>query len=353
MFHLCTSLIWRARGRVLPPLGASMVAAILAACSPPQTPGARSTPAGSGGAVTDHAVSTTGCGHGHTSATFTRTLDVNGLRREYLVHLPHGVPPATPLPAVIYFHGGGRAPAGWLGIVNADSGFSRLADTEKFIAVYPLGSTRPADGRTGWNTGHAPLVTYNPRADDVLFTSRMLDDLQADACVDSARIYATGFSSGGSMIDVLACHLAGRIAAFAPVEGAYFPVPGGCHPARPVSMMSFAGTGDDKVPYFTGGTSGISAGMEPIPQWLSGWARLDRCDQAPSIFFHRHDVYGARYQHCAQGAAIVHYRITGGQHAWPGGTTWLGAPGGTPTINATSLIWSFFKSHRLRPSARR
>ncbi|MBV9854043.1 MAG: hypothetical protein JOY82_05900 [Streptosporangiaceae bacterium] len=355
MSRSLTSFIWPAPRPALRSLFTAGIVAVLASCSGGASTHAATassaTSADSGNPVTDQPVQTTGCGHSHPTSTFTRTLDVNGLRREYLVHLPPGVSAATPLPAVIYFHGGGRAPADWLSIVDMHSGFSQLADQERFIAVYPLGSTRPTDGRVGWNTGSAPLVTYDSRADDVLFVSRMLDDLQAIACVDNARIYATGFSSGGSMTDVLACHLAGRIAAFAPVEGAYFPVPGGCHPARPVSIISFAGTGDDKVPYFTGVTTGIAAGMESIPQWLARWALLDHCDPAPAIFYHRKDIYGANYQRCAHGAELVHYRITGGQHAWPGGTAWLGAPAGTPTINATSLIWSFFRSHPLRTPA--
>ena len=42
-------------------------------------------------------------------------------------------------------------------------------------------------------------------------------------------------SNGGSMVGYLACELADRIAAFAPVEGVFFQIPGGCHPDHPAA----------------------------------------------------------------------------------------------------------------------
>jgi polyhydroxybutyrate depolymerase len=320
----------------------------LTGCSPGSHPAAGAAAAESSAAqasVLDHPVWTTGCGHAVADHTITRTLQVNGLARHYLAHVPAHASADTPMPVILYFHGGGRAPANWLHTVDTQSGFSQLADQHHFIAVYPLGSTRPTDGRVGWNTGAAPLVTYDPRADDVLFVSRLLDDLQDTLCVDNTRIYATGFSSGASMTDVLSCRLAGRIAAFAPVEGAYFPMPGGCHPTRPVSMISFAGTGDDKVPYDTATTSGYGAGMEPVTQWLSQRAAIDGCAPAPLTFFTQDDVIGQRWSGCQAGADLIHYRIEHGQHAWPGGMNWQGAPAGTSTINATALILAFFTAH--------
>jgi len=319
---------------------------LLTGCSPGTHPiASAASTAAAEPSVIDHPVRTTGCGHTTAGHTITRTLQVNGLPRQYLAHLPAHTRADTPMPVVLYLHGGGRAPADWLHIIDARSGFSALADRHHFIALYLLGSTRPADGRVGWNTATAPLATYDPRADDVLFVGRILDDLQATLCVDNTRIYATGFSSGASMTDVLACRLAGRIAAFAPVEGAYFPLPGGCHPAKPVSMISFAGTGDDKVPYDTATTSGYGAGMEPVTRWLSDRAAIDGCAPTPTTFFAHDDVIGQRWTGCQAGADLVHYRIANGQHAWPGGTTWLGAPAGTATIDATALILAFFTTH--------
>lgn len=179
-------------------------------------------------------------------------------------------------------------------------------------------------------------MRYNPRANDVLFVSDLLNALQASLCVDPHRIYATGFSSGAAMSDLLACKLAGRIAAFAPVEGAYFPV-AGCRPSRPAAILSFQGTGDPKVPYDTGDRSGLEA----IPRWLHDWATRDGCTQGPSVFFRRADVTGERWTGCHAGAVLMHYRINGGSHAWPG------APQGTQTIRATPLIWQFFAGQRL------
>jgi polyhydroxybutyrate depolymerase len=65
---------------------------------------------------------------------------------------------------------------------------------------------------------------------DILFVSDLLTHLQGMLCIDPYHIYAPGFSNGGGMTNLLACRLAERIAAFAPVSGSYPPVPGGCHP---------------------------------------------------------------------------------------------------------------------------
>src|SRR5262249_57738455 len=83
--------------------------------------------------------------------------------------------------------------------------------------------------------------------DDVGFVGAILDKLQADVCVDTGRIYATGMSNGGFLSHRLACELSNRIAAVAPVAGV-LGVPT-CTPARPISVMHFHGTSDQLVPY--------------------------------------------------------------------------------------------------------
>ena len=67
-----------------------------------------------------------------------RVVEVQGVRRSYLVHVPPRYDPATPTPVVLAFHGGGA---------NADnmvvfSGLNEKADHAGFIVVYPAGSGR-------------------------------------------------------------------------------------------------------------------------------------------------------------------------------------------------------------------
>ncbi len=218
---------------------------------------------------------------------------------------------------------------------------SLLADQQGFIAVYPQGVVGP-DGRTGWATG----LRGRPRVNDVLFVSDLLNHLQSILCIDPLRIYATGFSNGAGMTNVLACTLAGRLAAFALVSGSYPPYPGGCHPVRPVPLLEFHGTSDPTVPY----NGSMSKQLPPILAWLQGWATRDGCTMGPTVFYKQVNVTGLEWTDCQGNATVVHYRIQGEGHRWPSIT--FKEPGGTTgtivkALSASALIWSFFQQHPL------
>jgi polyhydroxybutyrate depolymerase len=263
------------------------------------------------------------------------------LTRTYLLHVPSSYQAQSSEALVLNFHGhGGNA-------IQQEhrTGMSLLADQQGFIVVYPQGVVGP-DGRAGWDTG----ATERPQVNDVLFVSDLLNHLQSVLCIDPLRIYATGFSNGGGMTNVLACTLAGRLAAFAPVSGSYPPYPGGCHPVRPVPLLEFHGTADRVVPY----NGSQSRQYSPILAWLQGWATCDGCTMGPTIFYTHVNVTGLEWTHCRGNATVVHFRIQGEGHRWPsvsfnvsfnepGGTT------GTPVkaLSASALIWSFFQQHPL------
>jgi polyhydroxybutyrate depolymerase len=61
--------------------------------------------------------------------------------------------------------------------------------------------------------------------DDITFTMDIMYELEQRLCVDTSRFYATGKSEGGGFAGMLACNetSAARIAAFAPVSGAFYP----------------------------------------------------------------------------------------------------------------------------------
>jgi poly(3-hydroxybutyrate) depolymerase len=76
----------------------------------------------------------------------------------------------------------------------------------------------------------------------------MLDQiLIPQYCVDSRRIYATGFSNGGYFSHRLACELSDRIAAISAVGGVNgMPT---CNPTRPISVLQTHGTTDGVIDY--------------------------------------------------------------------------------------------------------
>ncbi|GAB3716298.1 PHB depolymerase family esterase [Amycolatopsis oliviviridis] len=276
----------------------------------------------------DSPVRTTGCHRPSpvpAGATTLRTLTSGGLVREYTVHVPARYQPSRPYPLVLSFHGHKRTSK----YQEELSGFSAY----DAISVYPQGLVG-TDGESAW-TG-AP---YSAAADDVLFTSDLLNTLQRELCVDSRRIYATGKSNGGGFVGVLACRLPGRIAAFAPVAGAFYPQGGECHPSRPAPILDFHGTADTTIPY----TGNPAKGLPTLPDWLTAWADRNGCFPRPIEYSPKADVTVQRWLGCS----LQHYRVEGAGHVWP--STGPNNDSATPTvIDATPVIWKFLLAHRLR-----
>jgi polyhydroxybutyrate depolymerase len=233
-----------------------------------------------------------------------RRLAVDGEERAYLIDAPAS-PTDTALPLVLVFHGFRHDAAG----LRSGSGFAGLAAGGQLIAVHPdgragvelLGTT----GR-GWDTGPDDHR-------DVAFVRALLDQIERDRCVDRRRIFATGFSNGAFLANLLGCELADRLAAIAAVSGAR--ALDGCAPAAPMPVLFFHGTADRVVP------PGLTAAAR-------GWWRVvNHCDPADDP-----PRDGCVAAHGC--AADVVYCEGPLAHTWP--------------RNATSRMWRFFQSHPRR-----
>jgi polyhydroxybutyrate depolymerase len=186
---------------------------------------------------------------------------------------------------------------------------------------------------------------------DVRFISELIDTLKASYNIDSTRIYANGLSNGGGMAFVLSCTLSDRIAAVGMVGAAQTLPWSWCKDQRAVPMIAFHGTTDPAVPY-NGGPSWISSRPFPnVSRWTANWARRNRCGANPVESAVAADVTRREYTNCADNAEVVLYTVHGGGHTWPGGgplPEWFVGTT-THTIDATSLMWAFFRDHpRLR-----
>jgi len=234
------------------------------------------------------------------------------------------VPPAAAgqrLPLLVGLHGyGGR-------FFQSYSGFSVLAASEGFIAVYP----DPLNEHTFWNIDEAP-----GGPNDVQFISDLLDSVESQLCVNTSRVYAAGVSNGGGMAALLACQLSARFAAFASIAGGYSSLPP-CQPANPVSVVEVHGTADGVVPY--NGSPPARAGA--VRPWLTAWRGRDGCHGRAAVS--RIAPRAERYDwgHCAQGTAVEHIEIFGGGHQLPGGLPH--DAGQTSTVSAPWLAWSFLR----------
>lgn len=265
----------------------------------------------------------------------SKSLPVGGLTRLYSLHIPTGYRNTQKYPLVLNFHGHGSNSLQQ----ERRTDFSQLANSQGIVVVYPQGAVGP-DGHTGWDTGPA----RNPQTNDLLFVSDLLNHVQAILCIDPARIYATGFSNGGGMTNELACKMADRIAAFAPVSGAYPQLPGGCSPARPVPILEIHGTSDPVVPY----NGSLVKGYPPIAQWLQQWTQRNGCKEGPVVFSNTAGVTGERWSACHDDVTIVHYTIHGLGHAWPiAYHTPIHTRKYVTTFDATTTIWTFFKDYTL------
>jgi len=275
-----------------------------------------------------------------------RSLDVNGTRREYRLHLPAGSSTNQPRSIVLAFHGAmsnGRQTA-YL------TGLNAKADAEGFIAVYPEGSGRPQT----WNGGNCCGPAAEDKVDDVAFTRAILDDLAKVSTIDRRRIFATGISNGGIFCYRLAAELSDRIAAIAPVAGTLGSE--AIQPARPVSVIHFHGTDDDFVPIGGGRTAKTFFRIDfiSVEQAISSWVKADGCPEKPVVVElpDKADpqirVTRATYGPGKQGSEVVLYTVRGGGHTWPGHEVPIEFLGhSTKDISATDLMWEFFQRHPL------
>jgi polyhydroxybutyrate depolymerase len=289
-----------------------------------------------------------GCSNGALQAVSGRgTLTTSSGERTFELHVPPNG--SAPRPLVLALHGY------TLNGIEQErmTGFSRLADNEGFIVVYPNGLGSP----TSWNAG--PCCSYDDQTrDDIGFLSDLIDYLGERLCIDQGRVYSTGFSNGGMMSYRLACQMADRIAAIASVAGSMVLPPDECHPARPVPLMHTHGTADPIVP-FDGGSGPTwltPAGETPqvfpsVAEEVALFATLNGCSGETESIFSELDTDCTRRPICSGNAAVMSCTVDGGGHTWPGSAgnilTSLVTGPTSPTLPTTEVMWDFLKVHQL------
>ena len=266
------------------------------------------------------------------------TMISAGVEREYLLHVPKSYDRNRPTPLVISLHGGAMWPAAQM----ETSQWNRVADEHGFIVVYP--SAVSGRGPRAWRAGG-----HLGSERDVQFISDLIDRLRAGYSIDSTMVFADGLSNGGGMAFLLSCKLSRRIAAVGVVGVAVFLPWRECTDRRAVPMVAFHGTADRAARYHGGRTWVAPMAFPDIPRWTATWARRNGCAPEPSDSTVATDVVRRAYTSCADDAAVVLYTVEGGGHTWPGGgpmPEWF-AGRTTRSIDASSVMWAFFREHRL------
>ncbi len=297
------------------------------------------------------------------SGTFTKTIVSGGLTRTYHIHIPTGYDPKKLYPLVFLFHGGNSSgsmigattPSNSSGLrMLTDVGFVQKADAEKFIVVAPEG----VDGN--WNDGRGVTEPELQGIDDVAFVKTLVTTFQTAYAIDSKRIYATGISNGSMMSQRLACEQSSIFASIGAVSGA-MPKPISANCTASVSVVGIQGTNDPFSPIpDSDGTPAMTAKLRVGDQTMSVadmqsfWAKEIGCSATPSavkmpvVVQDGTNVTQYTYPSCNSGRAVVYYIVEGMGHSWPPNSiaSLVAITGpSSKNINATDVVWNFFKSH--------
>jgi polyhydroxybutyrate depolymerase len=285
-------------------MGGIVVAVVLAACGVTTTPDTATTAVAADTTTPPDAI--------------TQTVEVDGLERRYLLHVPERVD--DPAPLVIDLHGFGSTPE----VHEMEARLMPLADREGFVLAQPYAR----GGVPAWN----PQPGARGAAADVAFLRALVGAVAAAHPIDPDRVHVMGHSNGGGMAHRMACDAADLIASIGSVSGQY-PITDTCNPTHPVSVLAMHGTDDRVVPY-----GGVSDFLPDVPGWAMAWADRLGCERPDTAIDGA--VTTATAAMCDGGVEVVLVTIDGGDHAWP-------ARPGAP-VDASEEIWRFLESHPRR-----
>ncbi len=279
------------------------------------------------------------------------SLEVDGLNRTFILHVPPAVREGQPLPLLIVLHGGG----GTGQKMQRFLGFDSYADERGFYVAYPDSSQPPGErGTFHWNDGRGTERTSD--IDDVKFLLEMIAEIGRRVPLDASRVYATGASNGGMMTYRMGCETEGVFAGIAPVI-ANIPEPifDSCHPSAPLNVLAVNGSADPLIPLEGGAVcEGIRVGcaggrVVSQAESVGRFAAANGCDPEPQSVTLPVEVEDGTfveqqtYVNCAGRAQVVAYIVHNGGHTWPPRPGQLPAAGAqSRNLDATRLIVDFF-----------
>jgi poly(3-hydroxybutyrate) depolymerase len=136
-----------------------------------------------------------GCGMSRTLMNGRKTIQSGGMNREYILRVPDDYDSSHPYRLVMAYHwlsGNADQVANGGGGGSTDDPYYGLWDLADNSTIF----VAPEGLDAGWaNTGDR----------DLALTDAILAELQNDLCIDTTRIFATGFSYGAGMSYAIAC----------------------------------------------------------------------------------------------------------------------------------------------------
>ena len=281
-----------------------------------------------------------------------KTLIVDGAARQYLVYVPEGMKPNTPL--VLVFHGY----TGTARQTMAYSGMNEQSDQHRFLVAYPQGM-EDAEGFPFFNVGYSMHLESD--VDDIMYTRLLVSELLRTYELNPDAIFATGMSNGGDMSYLLACRASDLVSGIAPVAGTMMNSwAETCEPNGRMPVLAIHGTHDD-ITRFNGdpedkdGWGKYLAQEDAIDYWV-GHNRLGKSSSSTLPDVDPDDDSRVRlkeYWSEEHDTRVLFYIVENGGHDWPGMRyTWWNPLyyfsryqmgfGQTRDIDSSELIWKFF-----------
>jgi poly(3-hydroxybutyrate) depolymerase len=229
----------------------------------------------------------------HNSCIFLGNLPLfsitsGGFTRSYLVFIPPTYNPYVPTPLILSYHGGVRTALSQLELDDlTNPNFNTVS-----MVVYPQGINVSSTTRSKLEVQEANNTQNTWQGvpgigarNDVQFTTDIINEVESLYCINYRRITATGKSDGAGLCNILACDsvLSKRIAAYAPVSGAYYVNKLPCSPftvgipcsasRKDIPILAFHG-GNDSTIAFLGGERKNEC-LPAIPHFIQEWALRD------------------------------------------------------------------------------
>lgn len=207
----------------------------------------------------------------------------------YRAVAPPGWDGKRALPLVLYLHGYRENSA----VITGNAVLAAAVTGSGALLVVPDG----VDG--SWSFSGAP----SHKRDDIAFLHEVVADAEQRWPIDRARVFAAGFSIGGSMVWDLACHAATGFTAFLPFSGDFWtPYPTRCE-TGPVDLRHTHAINDHTFPM----TGRPLFGQFQQGNVYKGFAILeatDACAAVPDRKLHEGDLDCESWTNCGSGKQL-------------------------------------------------
>lgn len=199
---------------------------------------------GTGGTGGGAPMKSGGCGKMRTLQDGNHMVQSGGAQRSYTLRAPANYDNTHPYRLMLGFHGAGGKSSD---IAPSYFGLWELSEGSTiFAAVDAVGGLWKAEA-------------------DTTMVEDLLEQLEADLCIDTAHIGIEGFSQGGAMVWTLACALPGRFSVAVVHSGGGLPMPASCQPIPFFSALGNDGSGQGMSSDFFAKTNGCTVETLPLP----------------------------------------------------------------------------------------